>query len=177
MTIFLLRSIKKIYLKFYIFQSLQIVPNPLVEYIIRRTIPLGQRLYTTDICYSGNNEVCISAANSDASCKKDGVKTFYPSAMYITFDGSNSSYLDFIYGTGNSVFSLNTDTRYEVRIWPEACVEEDPIAFGSLPKQGFSPQGLAVRKSGGILICLWNNKVGLKSYGKVIVTGGNSNFH
>lgn len=143
---------------------------------IKRTIPLGQRLYTIDICYSGNNELCISAANSDASCKKDGVKRFSPSGMYITFDERNSSHYDFIYGTEDSVFSFNTDENYEIRIWPEACVEEDPIAFGSLPKQGFSPQGLAVRKSGGILICLWNNKVGPQSYGKVIVTGGKSNF-
>lgn len=143
---------------------------------IERTIPLGRRLYTVDICCSENDEVCISAVNSDGRCKVDRVKMFSPSGLYIAIK-TNNWFTDFIYGTEDSVFSQSTDDNRCYKIWPEACVqEEDPTAFGSLPKQGFSPQGLAFRKLGGFLICLWNNKVGQRSYGKVIVLDGNPNF-
>lgn len=101
---------------------------------------------------------------------------FSPSGLYIAIK-TNNWFTDFIYGTEDSVFSQRTDDNRCYKIWPEACVqEEDPIAFGSLPKEGFSPQGLAFRKLGGFLICLWNNKVGQRSYGKVIVIDGNPNF-
>lgn len=109
-------------------------------------------------------------------CVVDVGKIFSSSGLYITFDKINDLNTEFIYGTDDSVFSRRTGTFMDYKIWPEAYVEEDTIAFGSLPKQGFSPQGLAVRKSGGTLICLWNKEVGQRSYGKVIVIGGNPNF-
>lgn len=144
-------------------------------YKIERTIPLGRRLYTVDICYSDSDEVCISALNYDGRYQVDGVKMFSPSGLYIAIKTNNWS-TNFIYGTEDSVFRQRTDNNSRYKIWPEGCVQEDSIAFGSLPKEGFSPQGLAFRKSGGFLICLWNNKVGQRSYGKVIVLDGNPNF-
>lgn len=147
-----------------------------VVYKIERTIPIGQRLYTVDICCCGNDEVGISAVNSDGIYVVGGVKIFSPSGLYITCE-TNDWNTNFIYGTDDSVFYRSIAERREYKIWPEASIqEEDPITFGILPKQGFSPQGLAVRKSGGTLICLWNNEVGQRSYGKVIVIGGNPNF-
>lgn len=98
--------------------------------------------------------MCISAVNSDGRCKVDRVKMFSPSGLYIAIQ-TNDWLTNFIYGTKDSVFCQRTDGNSCYKIWPDACVqEEDHIAFGSLPKEGFSPQGLAVRKLGGFLICL-----------------------
>lgn len=145
-----------------------------VVYKIERTIPLGRRLYTVDICCCGNDEVGISAVNSDESDVVVGVKQS-PSGLYIICE-TNVWNTNFIYGTDDSVFCRSIQNR-EYKIWPEPGIQEEyPITFGILPKQGFSPRGLAVRKSGGTMICLWNNEVGQRSYGKVIVIGGNHNF-
>lgn len=142
-----------------------------VVYQIESTIPLGQRLYTVDICCSKKNEVGISAVNSDGRHKVNGVEMFSPSGLYVTYDW----YSNFVYGTEDSVFFRRTGEPRDNIIWPRTDLQ-DPIKFRSLPKKGFSPQGLAVHRSKGTLICLWNNKVGKQSYGKVIVIDGNPDF-
>lgn len=107
------------------------------------------------------------------------VKEFSPSGLYITFRkpfDEYSVYYDFIYGTDNSVFSSSRH-HGAYKIWPKVAIDEDNlIDLGSLPRQGFSPQGIETRKSGGTLICLWNNEVGQRSCGKVIVIDGNPDF-
>uniref|UniRef100_A0A8W8NR21 Tripartite motif-containing protein 2 n=1 Tax=Magallana gigas TaxID=29159 RepID=A0A8W8NR21_MAGGI len=50
--------------------------------------------------------------------------------------------------------------------------DEDPLHRGCGSKFGFTPQGIAVTKSGGILICLWNNEFGERISGKVISIDG-----
>lgn len=143
-------------------------------YRIVKTIPLGRRLYTVDIFCNRKSLLGISAVNVDNFNKIETVTFNSPSGLYIAFEEKYDMPDNFIFGAENSVFIKSSNNGIS-DLWPGMHTKYHPLIPGLTPRLGFTPQGIAVRKSGGILICLWNNEIGPHSYGKVIL-GGDNNF-
>lgn len=95
----------------------------------------------------------------------------------------HSNYI-YIYGNKNSVVKEQSMFEGFYNDWPSLRKTDNPVVLwgendklrqgvqksplGCSPIFDYSPQGLTVLESGDVLICLWNNKVGLQSSGKVI---------
>nr|XP_034321613.1 uncharacterized protein LOC105333286 [Crassostrea gigas] len=166
-------------------------------YNIEKTVSLGHRMYMFDIGRSSKGHMCISASNnsySDSYPSREHESDIFftsPSGLYIALGEKGiRRELICVYGTHNSVKQQQAkllqspytrgDTPQRNRkvrlqlgesriLWGE---DEDPLHRGCGSKFGFTPQGIAFTKSGGILICLWNNEFGERSSGKVISIDG-----
>lgn len=166
-------------------------------YNIEKTVSLGHRMYMFDIGRSSKGHMCISASNnsySDSYPSREHESDIFftsPSGLYIALrEKGIRRELICVYGTHNSVKQQQAkllqsaytrgDTPQRNRkerlqlgesriLWGE---DEDPLHRGCGSKFGFTPQGIAFTKSGGILICLWNNEFGERSSGKVISIDG-----
>lgn len=168
-------------------------------YKIEKTVSLGHRMYTFDIDCSRKGYLCISASNNSQTdyfplvkSETDSILFTSPSGLYIALEEKdNGDKFNFFYGTHHSVkqqqallenhnlmyfgaFSQRRKKTWQIDeydvLWGE---DEDPVHRGCGSKYGFTPQGIATTKSGGILLCLWNNEFGERSLGKVILINGN----
>lgn len=72
-------------------------------------------------------------------------------------DHRTSLYL--IYGTKYSFTRVRENE--EKNIWPEIPIYQNSLihAFECSSRLDYTPKDIDVRRDGGILICLWNNKV------------------
>lgn len=139
-------------------------------------------MYMFDIGRSSKGYMCISASNnfhSDSYPSRNHESDIFftsPSGLYIALEEKGiRRELNCVYGTHNSVKQqqaaplqipygrgdtpqINQKERLQLGVsrilWGE---DEDPLHRGCGSKLGFTPQGIAVTKSGDILICLWNN--------------------
>eukprot|EP00105_Crassostrea_gigas_P040659 XP_019924807.1 PREDICTED: uncharacterized protein LOC109619369 [Crassostrea gigas] len=137
-------------------------------YRIKRTIPLGCWLYVFDIDCSPEGSLCLSAINiKDYKAKLKSILFTSPYGRYMATNSST----DYYYTSVNSVFKvmLSDFSKEKKKIWPVEVRKPNP---GCITNDGYTPQGITVRKSGDVLICLWNNEIGEKSLGKVISTNG-----
>ncbi|XP_062583824.1 uncharacterized protein LOC134245564 [Saccostrea cucullata] len=155
----------------------QVLSAVLNEVKILRTINYGQK-YITDLKYSYNGNVCVSVINM-----KNGTPIWHISSHRVSFGqrrGIRSS-INFLTSHGSCMCLRREGLRYlflkngclmssdkDMRInkfWPSS----DEL-LGE-----YTPNGLAVCRSGAILVSLWNHQVHDRSLGKVIkVSSGGS---
>lgn len=150
------------------------------KYKVNRTIQLGPLVCIIDIDGNRDGVMCLSTSSSVELWYKN-IQCQSPSGGYVAFQGEMSGQLQFIYGNKNSVLKQCVKSQLciePVVLWGKntnICTDVQP---GCSPIFGYSPQGLAVGKSGHIWVCLWNSKVGTESLGTVIsLTKKNRNFH
>uniref|UniRef100_A0A8W8NTS0 Tripartite motif-containing protein 2 n=1 Tax=Magallana gigas TaxID=29159 RepID=A0A8W8NTS0_MAGGI len=145
------------------------------------------------LCFSAVN--CKNTVFS-----KEPVVFKSPSGLYIALQEEAKERINYIYGKKDSVVKQHSDIHlmnpsilnrnflgqsrfstlthqtpyhYSVlketkEIWPENV--EKSTTTGLPPKYQFIPQGIALSKTGGELICLWNKEIGKNSFGKVLKT-------
>lgn len=149
-------------------------------YKIDRTVSLGDHFYIFDIDCSRDGSLCFSAVNSIAkSHSRKPVLFMSPSGRYIALEEEDG--INFIYGTKTSVViqSANRKVNYidyaaNMLMFPMSpLLKSLTDGKGSIrfqEEKGYTPRGITTSKTGGILICLWNNKIGDRSFGKVVRT-------
>lgn len=160
-------------------------------------VSLGQRLYVFDIDCGRNGNLCISASNNSSDFynnpnNSDSVLFKSSSGSYIALQEQNKDHFNFIYGTYHSIKRQSatlTTKRYSTSPKPSGFSEdrkrwvlsspstlwgedEDFLPRGCGPTFRFTAHGITATKSGGILLCLWNNEFGERSLGKVISIDG-----
>lgn len=92
-----------------------------------------------------------------------------PAGQCIALEDNGTSF-NLIYVQQNSILKINVQMENTATIWPQ---DANHSATGFSPNLGYTPQGMACSKTGkGLLVCLWNNKIGERSLGKVISTKG-----
>ena len=135
------------------------------NYRIQQSISLEQAAYITDIAHCKDySSVCprigITVANTYRVC--DDI--YSQDLCYVSkkvFLEYSPYYGFFLVGDGNNII-CDMDRYHEGNVlWSHT-------QQGSSLHPGFSQQGMAVCKSGEILISLWNNEIGKRSIGKVI---------
>lgn len=167
-----------------------------LAYRIDRKISLGNYFYIFDIdCNREGSRLCFSAVNCKNTVFSEEPVVFKsPSGLYIALQEETEDGINYIYGKKDSVVKQHSNipsipipnmfgqlitqthqTPYHCsvlkdikEIWSENV--NKPTTTGFPPKYHFTPQGIAVSKMGGELICLWNNEIGKKSFGKVVKT-------
>lgn len=127
-----------------------------LRYTVLKTIPLERRLYIFDISLNQKGDVGISVVKNRQSLP---VRFCSPYGLYIALQDDT-----LICATKDSVLIGGSI------FWPVLSTYSNTLipAAGCSPVLGYTPQGITVCKSGNILVCLWNNKIGDKSLGKVI---------
>ncbi|XP_062595896.1 uncharacterized protein LOC134257271 [Saccostrea cucullata] len=135
-----------------------------VVYQIAKTINCGQKCIF-DLGYVTNESLCVSVVNtkdkSTSSNFDNGAFRFFStSSTYLCYVRSDES--EYIIFSENGCLicwitlpnSKNTIDRWYL--------SEDELW------KGYTPNGIAACKSGGILVCLWNKQVLERSQGKVV---------
>lgn len=138
-------------------------------YRISRTLSLKYPFYIIDIAYSNHGTVCLSVTNAPGilirprslSSGMQDVKVIVPTGSYIDVPSIG-------HGGVNHHFFFDNDVK--------VCSSQrgftnvgKPSSFTTyLNDNQLKPHGIAVSKSGGILVCLWNRKYGHQSAGKVV---------
>lgn len=133
----------------------------LENYRILRTISLGEHFYINDIAYSEKGTVFLSVINHlynipSVPIGMNGVRILLPTGSYI-----NYKYSQFYYIEDNIVNSCS----------PSDCtvkIKAPKILQNEADKQIFQTHGIAVNKSGFLLICQWNRRFKEQSAGKII---------
>ena len=127
------------------------------KYKLLSTIPLTQHTYIVDLAHNGNSKVYISV-RSEAGPKSQ-ILNFYVEEhdLYIEILSNNG---DFI--VKGKYDQIQTSANYKkAKVWPSYGKKSDQ-------NDDYIPQGMVATRSGAILACLWNNKVGKRSLGKVV---------
>lgn len=127
-------------------------------YRIKKTIPLGCRLYVLDVDCSPDGFLCLSAINiGDYKTKSEPILFTSPYGRYMAAGSSTDYYCTSV----NSVFKVIVPSIFpKIKIWPVHDKKPNPEC---ITNDGYTPQGITVRKTGDVLICLWNNEIGEKS--------------
>lgn len=168
------------------FRQAQVLTS--LVYKIDRTIVFDHRVYVFDIDCSREGHLCLSTIWSTVIESKF-VLFQSQSGLYVALKEKGINrfpHYIYIYGYKNSVVKEQSKfsgfyndcqlpilhkTDKPVVLWGEndkLTQGDQKSPLGCSPIFDYSPQGLTVLESGDILICLWNNKVGLQSLGKVI---------
>ncbi|XP_078327591.1 uncharacterized protein LOC111115561 isoform X1 [Crassostrea virginica] len=143
-----------------------------VSYSIKKVFPLSFPANIVDITlirrgyYS--NVIGISVANRSSACYAISTDIQYISneARFVVYNPDSNC---ISYGNGTAVFCSSTYIDESGRITSSEGGEVWPSGPRKSPLDTrFSPQGIAVCKSGDILISLWNNEIADRSIGKVI---------
>nr|XP_022308922.1 uncharacterized protein LOC111114752 [Crassostrea virginica] len=161
------------------------------KYKLLSTIPLQQNQFIADLTYAGNGIIGISVKSTSVP------KGFDPSFSYflkkkhdstvvtkiISCDGDylgfGDSWQSFSHGVVDALFKVyggirkitegrqyrEEDKLVLKQVWPS--VENKSDRNGD-----YIAQGIVVTRSGKLLICLWNNRIGERSLGKVISSYG-----
>lgn len=161
------------------------------------SIPLRYKFYIFDIKCSRGGHVYLSVSNTSGRLvKTDKIFFTSPSGGYIALeeDKFGEKNINYIYVSGDSVIKQHSTLREvtdptplferrhlqrlekkRVLLKQESIWNYDGIKSqtASQPMLKYTLQGIAIRKLGGVLICLWNNELNEKSLGKVISTKGN----
>nr|XP_034321614.1 uncharacterized protein LOC117688059 [Crassostrea gigas] len=158
-----------------------------------KTISLGQRLFVFDIDCGRNGNLCISASNNSSDIfthtnKSDSVIFKSSFGSYIALQEQDNDHFNVLYGTYHSIKRQSatfTTNRYSTSPKPgdrKRWVLDGPSTLwggdenvlhrGCGPTFRFTAHGITATKSGGILLCLWNNEFGERSLGKVISIDG-----
>ena len=133
------------------------------KYKLTLTIPLPQHTHIVDLAHmSIDNTVCISVRstagpgqpipNSSVSFLKEHGKPIRTEVL--SYNG------DYIV-IDNSLGKMASIHYRIAKVWPPTEEKSDQNEY-------YTPQGVVATRSGAILICLWNNKVGKRSLGKVV---------
>ena len=134
------------------------------NYRIQKSISLEQAVYIIDITHCEDSTsvrpiIGISLANTYCSRHHNYSLDFFHAYNRVFLEYS-PYHCGFLHGDGDNIFF--TEKGYQSEdIW------FNKMQMSSL-HPGFSQQGIAVCKSGEILISLWNNEIGKRSIGKVI---------
>lgn len=170
-----------------------------VMYKVDRNISLGARFYISDIdCESRGSMLRFSAVRTKFNRKEvvsKEPKICMSTGNYIAFlekERKKDLFQEYIYVFEKSIFKIFPevvrersrepmpvpDFNGQVNLRPRmhSFVKENtqkiwPTNAGdTAPELRYTPQGIAISKTGEILICLWNNEIGEKSFGKVITS-------
>lgn len=127
----------------------------LYKYKVNRTIQLGPLVYIIDIDGNRDGVMCLSTSGSEVWFKN--IQFHSPSGGYIAFQGEMNGQLQFIYGNKNSVLKQCVKSQLYIEpvvLWGKNTNICTDVQLGCSPIFGYSPQGLAVGKSGHIWVCL-----------------------
>ncbi|XP_062575360.1 uncharacterized protein LOC134237283 [Saccostrea cucullata] len=122
---------------------------------IVKTINYGQK-YITDLKYINEGNVCVSVVNiegNDSSCRQG----YSPIGFFSTF--------------GSCLCFMGNFDYEDVIFWDTSSRSLRTLSSWTLPYEpssGYTPNGIAMCKSGAILVCLWNHQVHERSLGKVV---------
>lgn len=122
-------------------------------YRIKRTIPLGCRLYVFDIDCSPDGFLCLSAINiRDYKTKSESILFTSLYGRYIALQERDKK-KEYIYSTEATVSKkLGSPTPFppiDINIWPLSAKKLHPEHTA---KCTYTPQGVAVSRTGDILI-------------------------
>ena len=147
------------------------------KYKLLSTIPLTQRTNIVDLAHDGYNQVYISVRSTAVQVNEvshPGMRNYYMEGINCPINTRVLPYLgDYIdaysgryvaYGTRTSVYA------HSGKLWPPPKEESDQN------DDHYIPQGMVATRSGFFLICLWNNRVGERSLGKVVSDNGRLNI-
>ena len=130
------------------------------KYKLILTIPLTHHTYIVDLAHNGDSKVYISVRSTAAPepCSPE-IREYFPDLCTHLFVLSYNG--DFIVA---HKFASKTSAYYQrAKVWPPNWDESDQN------HDHYIPQGMAATRSGKFLICLWNNRVGVRSLGKVVL--------
>lgn len=131
-----------------------------VNYRILRTISLNQHFYIIDIAYSDKGTVCLSVVNqvSLINAKTGGAdfKCILPTGSYIHYWQKELYYLDDNILQWRSNFENYVEIAKSMRLQNRA-------------DEKFQTHGIAISKSGYILLCQWNRMFKEQSAGKIVI--------
>lgn len=132
-----------------------------VNYRILRTISLNQHFYIIDIAYSDRDTVCLSVCadqlyGSNVIIKKTPVRFVLPTGSYINYGHSTFYYINY-----NIVNACSCTDSY-------LNINRPNLLQNKADENFFQTHGIAVCKSGYILVCQWNRKFKEKSAGKIV---------
>ena len=136
-----------------------------VNYRIHKSFSLQRAAYIFDIAYLPNffhrkPGIGISVA----SAYDDHQEVYSPDISVFTrgiFIEYNALSKTVLYGKDNAVFQTSSETLPDI-------YQEGQQVWTQGTASGFSLKGIAVCKSGKVLLSLWNNEIGERSVGKVI---------
>lgn len=135
-----------------------------VNYRILRTISLNQQFYIIDIAYSDRDTVCLSVCADQifyASPKNINIeikpfRIVLPTGSYINYGDSTIYYIN-----DNIVNACSCTSSY-------LSINGLKLLQNKADVNLFQTHGIAVCKSGYILVCQWNRKFKDQSAGKVV---------
>lgn len=100
-----------------------------------------------------------------------------PSERYVALEEEDG--INFIYGTKKSVIIQCPNLKLDFKDYAQMALlpyTRERLLAGKRSiwfqdvENGYTPQGITTSKTGGILVCLWNNQIGDRSFGKVVRT-------
>lgn len=133
-------------------------------YRISRTLSLKYPFYIIDIAYSNYGSVCLSVTNKSGVSIRSGtedVKLILPIGSYIDVPSTGYQHVDVHFILDNVVKICSSQRGFTNVGKPSSFITY-------LNDNQLKPHGIAVSKSGGILVCLWNRKYREESAGKVV---------
>lgn len=132
-----------------------------VDYRILRTISLNEYFFIIDIAYTDEGTICLSVIKqahvTRVGIGRNDVKMVLPTGSYINYRNMQLHYIE--------------DNIVNTHSFPETtCLYlESPKLFqNNVSENPFQTHGIAVCKSGLILICQWNRKSRDQSAGKIV---------
>lgn len=138
-------------------------------YRISRTLSLKYPFYIIDIAYSNYGTVCLSVTNTSRVSirsrsflsRMQDVKVIVPTGSYIDVSPIG-------HGDVDEHFFFDKTERVCSSQLGFTNVGKPSSFITYLNDNQLKPHGIAISKSGGILMCLWNRKYSDQSAGKVV---------
>nr|XP_022312588.1 uncharacterized protein LOC111117709 [Crassostrea virginica] len=137
-----------------------------VNYRIHKSFSLDRAEYIFDIAYLGNFfhrkpgiGISVASAYDDHQDVYSPDISVFTRGIFIEYNALSKTVL---YGKDNAVYQTTSQGL-------PGPYQESNLVWTQGTTSGFSLKGIAVCKSGKALLSLWNNKIGERSVGKVIV--------
>ncbi|XP_062583823.1 uncharacterized protein LOC134245562 [Saccostrea cucullata] len=134
---------------------------------IKSTINYGQK-YITDLKYVNNGRVCVSVVNSQENTLHCQFRGGSNSIQYFCNYGACLCYIHGRHYLGDYGIVIYSDNRSLLSYSIQPQLTGPVLPSQNEPLDGYIPNGIAVCKSGSLLVSLWNNQVHDRSLGKVL---------